>query len=122
MNRMDIEVQEIGNELPDGRVVVEALPIGGSYAVIHTSLNGSEDTVFAHNTNEDDTCDSVFLGLCFNPNVEEAKRLNVCVRSCIPGSRFSPIVLYDFQKPEKIWEGLYKVETLGKTYYVKLHP
>jgi len=118
---MDVEVQELGNELPDGRVIVEALPIVGGYSVIRASVNGIEDTAFAHNAEGNDAFDNIFLGLCFNSNVEVAKHLNICVRSCVPGSSFCPTVLHDFQKPEKIWEGLYKVETLDKTFYVKTH-
>lgn len=117
---MDVEIQELGNKLPDGRAIEDVFKISDSYYLIHTSINGQKDTVFVHTLQEDNE-PTIFIGLCFNPNIETVKRLNLCVRSCMPNSKYSPEVLFDFHPPVKIWEGCYKVETLDKTFYVKTH-
>lgn len=118
---MDVEIQELGDKLPDGRAIEDVFVISEEgYHLIRASINGKEDTVFTHTLQRDDK-PTVFIGLCFNPNIETARRLNLCVRSCTLDSKYSPEVLFDFHPPIKIWDGCYKVETLDKTFYVKTH-
>ncbi len=117
---MDVEIKELGDKLPDGRAIEDVCEIGDGHYLIRASINGQEDTVFAH-TLQKCNVPTVFIGLCFNPNIEMVKRLNLCVRCCTSNSKYSPEVLFDFHSPEKIWEGCYKVTTLNKTFYVKTH-
>ena len=118
---MDVEVQELSNDkLPDGRTVVESWSIGKSYQVVRVKFDGQKDTVFMHAPEGTDEPD-IFIGLCFNPNIEAARNLHLCVRSCTDGSNYSPEVLYEFQAPKKLWSGCYKIETLTKTFYVKTY-
>ena len=117
---MDVEVQELSDKLPDGRTVEDSVMISEGYHAVKASINGQVDTVFVH-TAQAKYEPTVFFGLCFNPNIETVKRLNLCVRSCTANPKYSPEVLFDFQTPTKIWDNFYQVETLDKTFYVKTH-
>ncbi|MBQ3407747.1 MAG: hypothetical protein IJH12_00900 [Clostridia bacterium] len=118
---MEVKVEAIGNLLPDGRVIDQVVQIGGTYSVLQVNVDGEVDTVFAHAFEAKDEPENVFWGLCFTNNPENAKRLHVCVRSCAEDG-FFPDTISEFQMPEKLWDGCYKIQSLTKTYYVKIHP
>ena len=115
---MDVETLELESKLPDGRNIEDIYPIDDDHHIVYVSLNGMVDTVFTHSPKSADK-PNVFIGLCFNTNIETARRLNLCVRSYVADSNYGPEVLFDFQTPEKIWDRCYKIETLNKTFYVK---
>lgn len=122
---MEAKVNEIGEFLPDGRTVNQSIHMGGSYNVLQVSTDGLFDTVFSHVAEANDEPEDIFWGLVFTSNPENAKHLRVCVRSCAKGS-FFPDCLSEFQKPEKLWDGCYRVKSLNntymRTYYLRVHP
>ena len=115
---MDVEVRELSTELPDGRTIQKVYSINEDFNAVRVYINEKEDTVFTHEKIVQGT-PTTYIGLCFNPDILNAKRLNLCVRNCTNGSNSSPKVLFEFEKPEKIWEGFYKVVTQYEIFYVK---